>query len=58
MNARKNRGTGNDNAKAWNSPFWDSVKKPTGDCKHLNTKFTNDGQVCKNCGETIKKVGG
>ena len=41
MTARKNRGSGNNNLKAWDSPLWDSIEKPTGDCKHLNTKFTN-----------------
>ncbi len=58
MTARKNRGSGNNNLKAWDSPLWDSIEKPAGDCKHLNTKFTNGVQVCKNCGETLKKIGG
>lgn len=59
-NARKGRGRGNGYSEAWHkSPLWNNLPtKPVSGCKHLNTKFTANGQECKNCGEMLPKVGG
>lgn len=56
--SRKNRGMGNNHSKAWdNSPLWGSIEKPTDGCRHLHTRFTDKGQICKDCGEQMKRIG-
>lgn len=55
MNARANRGSGNNNVKAYQSAkVWDSIDNTKKEgCQHNKISFKPDGKECKECGAKL-----